>query len=152
MSGLVRLPPRNTPRSQWRSLLNWHESGMMEQLSTDALTHVLSFLDIPARVKLARCNTTVQQRVYQECQQAWVVIDFGNSRRLTDYQLSRLFIRVNARQVTKELLLHGCDGIQGSGLTPLRNSRVFERVQDRRKRQSYSIRVHSSEHDSPQST
>jgi len=47
-----------------------HESSMMEELPAEVLTHVLGFMDIPARVKLARCNTTLQRRVYQECQQA----------------------------------------------------------------------------------
>ena len=49
-------------------------------------------------------------------------------KRLSDFQLSRLLIRVSARENTKDLDISGCALIRGSGLTPLRNSRVLEQI------------------------
>lgn len=112
------------------------ETDMMEQLPLDVMVRILDYMDIPTRLKLARCSLTLQRRVYRDCSQAWVSIRFWELRspylkcllRFTDYHLSRLLVRVNARDVTKNLNLMGCCCIRGSGLTPLRNSRVLERV------------------------
>ncbi len=75
----------------------------MEQLPVEALTHALKLLDISSRVKLASCNHTLQQRVYRE--EAWKKLKFYDSSHLTDLDLSRLLIRVNAREVTEVLCL-----------------------------------------------
>lgn len=106
---------------------------MMEQLPTEVMTHFMEFMDIPTRVKLAGCNTTLQRRVFRECSQAWLEIDFASldrafRERLTDLDLSRLLTRVNAREVTTFLYLCGCAKIEGQGLTPLQFSRVLRGV------------------------
>lgn len=104
------------------------ENTMMEELPTDLMVRVLQYLDTPSRIKLARGNRLLQQRVYRECSQAWTTIDFyshGNTfvrGRLTDMDLSNLLVRVNAIYVTKRLALTHCSKIRGQGLVPLRHS------------------------------
>ena len=108
-----------------------HENNMMEELPVDALTHCLLFMNISTRIKLASLNKTMQRRVYEECEQAWVSIDlstFPFNNRLSDLDLSRLLEKVNAREVTKILNFQGCVKLRGNGLMPLRKSRVLERV------------------------
>jgi hypothetical protein len=109
------------------------QSNMLEQLLPEIMLKVLECLDIASRVKLACMNRHLRRRVYDECSQAWTKIDFSSTDfalrgRLTDYQLSRLFIRVNAQDVTVDLGLCLCSQIRGSGLVPLRNSHVLERI------------------------
>jgi hypothetical protein len=79
----------------------------MEQLPVETLTHALKLLDISSRisVKLTSCNHTLQQRVYRECSEAWKELKFYDMSHLTDLDLSRLLIRVNAREVTEILCL-----------------------------------------------
>lgn len=109
---------------------------MLERLPTETLVNMLSFNDIPTKVKLARCNLTLQQRVYRECPQAWESVCFCKftfyaqdvCRRMTDLQLSILLTRVSAREVTKELDLTRCKLTRGQGLRPLQQSQVLERV------------------------
>jgi len=110
-----------------------NERSIMEELPTETMVHILDFADIPTRLQLARCNLSLQRRVYHECQQAWLVVDFSHikdtSREcLTDEQLSRLLVRFDARNVTRKLNLESCSDIYGSGLAPLRHSRVLEQV------------------------
>lgn len=103
---------------------------MFEQFPVETLTHILKFLSICSRVKLASCNHTLQQQIYRECAGAWISIefDFLENVRLGDLDLSRLLTRINARQVTKVLNLQCCDNVRGSGLAPLRSSRVLETI------------------------
>ena len=94
---------------------------------------LMDFMDIPSRVKLARCNTSLQRQVYQECRRAWIEIRFGamaevHRDNVTDRDLSILIARVNAREVTRLIGLQNCRKIDGSGLTPLKNSRVLHLV------------------------
>lgn len=106
------------------------QSGTMEGLPVDALAHVLEFLDIPARIKLARCNRAFERKVYRECLQAWKTIhNFGPFReRLKDAQLAQLLTRVNARDVTVKLDISSCRNVRGPGLMPIQNSYVLETV------------------------
>lgn len=53
------------------------EESMMEGLPTEIMTKVLVYLDIPSRIKLARCNLTLQRRVYRECSGAWEGLGLG---------------------------------------------------------------------------
>ena len=99
----------------------------MERLPTELLVKILHFVDIPAKVTLARCNLTLQQRIYRDCSDAWTEMNFSSTR-LTDLELSTLLIRINAREVLQHLDLNGCSGIRGTGLYPLRHSRVIETV------------------------
>lgn len=108
-------------------------SAMEELLIPEVMTNVLGFLLLSARVELATCSTNLQHRVYQDCSQAWTEMNFAFEnyrmlKRLSDFQLSRLLIRVSARENTKDLDISGCALIRGSGLTPLRNSRVLEQI------------------------
>jgi hypothetical protein len=61
-----------------------------------------------------------------------VYIFFNDKRELleqiTDFQLSCLLIRVDACNVTWQIVMIGCCSIHGPGLTPLRNSRVLEQI------------------------
>ena len=103
----------------------------MEQLPTETLVHILGFLDVPSRLQLARGNQALRRKIYRDCAQAWVEFKpctHEFDERFTDLDLSRLLTRVNAREVTKSLDLQSCNRISGSGLMPLRNSRVLERV------------------------
>jgi hypothetical protein len=102
--------------------------NMLEELPIDIMVKVLDFTDLTTKVKLAGCNSTLQNRVYRECSLAWQSIRFPLSRILTDENVSRLLTRVNAREVTKSLDLSFCPSIEGRGLLPLRNSRVLETV------------------------
>ena len=53
------------------------------------------------------------------------VVDAVFRERLTDLHLSKLLTSVNAREATTNLDLSGCQQIRGSGLAPLRNSRIL---------------------------
>lgn len=106
---------------------------MLEQLPVEIMTHVLAYMSIVDRIKLARGNSALQQRVYRECPEAWETIDFSSlswrlTRRLTDVVLSNLLTRVNAREVTKNLNLEDCYEIRGNGILPMQGSRVLESV------------------------
>lgn len=109
------------------------ESSMMEDLPVDVLTHILKFMTIEKRVKLAGTNKTLYKRVYRECPQAWEKIDFYQDRlscreRLSDYDLSGLLERVNGKEVTKYLDLLDCSEVRGSGLACLRHSKTLESI------------------------
>lgn len=103
----------------------------------EVMVNVLAFSDIPTKVKLARCNPTLQRRVYRECSEAWRNTFFDGAHmgekavcceRLTDQDLSILLTRFNAREVTEYLSLRDCENIRGTGLEPLRNSQVLEGI------------------------
>jgi hypothetical protein len=49
---------------------------MMEGLPTEMLDKVLFKLDVPAKVILARCNLTLQQRAYRDCSNSWAFMPF----------------------------------------------------------------------------
>lgn len=88
-------------------------SAMEELLIPEVMTNVLGFLLLSARVELATCSTNLQHRVYQDCSQAWTEMNFAFEnyrmlKRLSDFQLSRLLIRVSARENTKDLDISGC--------------------------------------------
>ena len=111
-----------------------HEFNMVEELPVEVLARTLGCMDIASRVKLASCNKALQTRVYRDCAQAWRSILFQQHvpesyrSRLTDYQLSTLLTRVNARDVTTLLYLTDCDQIRGPGLAPLRNSSLLRDI------------------------
>jgi len=107
-----------------------HESSMIEQLPVDITTKNVEYLDIATHCKLAGWNSTLQRRIYREVFKRGRRLTFDAStalscQSLTDDALSRLFIRVNAQEVTTELNLGGCEDIRGPGLMPLRHSRVL---------------------------
>jgi hypothetical protein len=76
----------------------------------------------------------MQQHVFRDGSEAWETIGLAHCRlymycrNLSDFQLSRLLIRVNAREVSKTLNISGCRNIYGFGLTSLRGSRVLEKT------------------------
>jgi hypothetical protein len=78
-------------------------------------------------------NTVLNRLIMNECTKLWETIDFSGyseKRRdgLTDEMLAGLPIRVNARYVTKNLILRDCKNVQGKGLEPLCDSMMLERV------------------------
>lgn len=105
----------------------------MEELPVEIIACVVKMLDLPCRVKLASCNQTLQQRVYRDCTGAWSWVTFSGlpaaaRDRFSDVDLSRLLTRINAREVTVDISLKSCTGINGSGIEPLRHSRVLESI------------------------
>ena len=104
----------------------------MEELPPELMVKVLAFTDIPTRTKLALCSLSLQQRVYRDCPQVWTNVDLSYSYNITDLGLSRFLTRINAKEVTKTLDLNYCRHLRGSGLMPIRNSRVLEHVDLRR--------------------
>lgn len=112
-----------------------HEMSSLEQVSLDPFTHILEYVNVVDRVKLARSSKALQKRVYQECRDAWTRIDFyahGISstvrEQLTDHSLSELLVRVNAKEITRYLNLLECTAVRGPGLMCLRNSQVLQHV------------------------
>ena len=105
-----------------------HESSMMEELPPGLMVKVLAFSDIPTRTKLALCSLSLQQRVYRDCPQVWTNVDLSTYSDMTDLDLSRFLTRINAKQVTKTLDLKTCNQLRGTGLMPIRNSRVLEYI------------------------
>lgn len=116
------------------ALGNRATNSMLEQLPVEIMVELLHFMDLPSRLKLARCNSALSRQILRESLGAWEIIDcfelLGPSSRkvMTDNDLSSLLTRVNAREVTKGLVLDGCRSILGSGLSPLRLSTVLEYV------------------------
>lgn len=117
---------------QTRSQRKYAAASKVEQLPVELLTKVLEFSELPERLRVARCNKTLLNRVTKECTELWVKIDFHRchsySQNLTDYMLSSLLTRVNALNITTCLNLTNCTKIVGSGLRPLRNSQVLESI------------------------
>lgn len=105
---------------------------MIEQVPNEILSHILVFLQVSERLKFARCNPSLQHRIYRECPRAWRTIDCSHDetacRHLSDVALPVLLSNVNARDVTTVLHLGGCSRFRGTGLEPLRGSRVLERI------------------------
>ena len=107
--------------------------SMMEQLPVEIMTKVLDFAQPPGRLRVSMGNTVLNRLIMNECTELSETIDFSGyseKRRdgLTDEMLAGLLIRVNARYVTKNLILRDCKNVQGTGLEPLRDSMVLERV------------------------
>lgn len=111
--------------------------SMLESLPPDVMAKVLEFVNISARVMVARCSKPLQTLVYEDCSVLWMNIHFRNEEkvhvsRLTDDMLAGILTRVKARSVTNVLNLTFCESITGSGLAPLRHSKVLkEAILDR---------------------
>ena len=108
-------------------------ASSLERLPPDIMTNILGFVDLAVRVRLASCSTILRQLVFKDCPALWIKIDFSDvyySHRLrfTDEMLASLLTRVDARLVTENLSLVDCVKIRGTGLAPLRYSRVLEYI------------------------
>lgn len=105
-------------------------SSVMEQLPSDIISKALD------RLNLAMCSALLLRYIAKERPGMWSIISpsggVGNilvsSFSITDSMLSSLLVRVNAKSVTSVLNLNGCQSITGTGLEPLRDSRVLEVV------------------------
>ena len=91
----------------------------------------MMFLKLSSRIRLASTSKTLQKLIFQDCIPLWREIDFSDlpyatKQSLTDEMLASLLIRVNAKSVTRTINLTSCNGIQGTGLEPLRGSEVLE--------------------------
>lgn len=103
----------------------------MEQLPPDLMVRVLEFVDLPERLQLSMCSTTILKFITEDCAPLWFEIVFcslQHAASLTDEMLAALLKRVDARNVTKYVDLDGCSEIRGTGLAPLRHSPVLERL------------------------
>lgn len=122
---------RESDARHHRILIVMHDM-MIEELPNDLLSHILVFLQISERLKVARCNQSLQHRLYRECPRAWKSIDVSRDdtacRHLSDAALTVLLTNVNAREITVVLHLGGCRRIRGTGLEPLCHSRMLERI------------------------
>lgn len=113
-----------------------HEVSPLELLPSDVLSHVIGFSVgpcVPRILRVARCSKTLYHTVINDCPMLWEEMVFHESNgtahhRLTDDMLAALLRRVDARRVTKKLDLSGCARLVGTGLEPLRHSRVLESV------------------------
>ena len=107
-------------------------ASSLERLPPEIMTNVLGFVDLAVRVRLASCSTILRQLIFKDCRGLWIKIDFSelsySQQRLTDEMLASLLTRVDARHVTENLSLFCCEEIQGTGLAPLRHSRVLEYI------------------------
>ena len=88
------------------------QQRMIEQLSVEIMAEgVMKFMDIPARIMLASCNSLFTRRVYQDCRPAWrdisfeTMVDSARRERLTDDDLSTLLTRISAADVTENFNL-----------------------------------------------
>jgi hypothetical protein len=116
----------------------------MEQLPIDVMTQILFFLDIPARIKLSQTSKSMEFLVNFHCSQVWEHIKFHQvnstvGNRLTDFELSKLLERVQARKVTKAIHLTWSEKIQGVGIS---GTFKFSSTTSRRPR------IHSRRHES----
>jgi len=100
----------------------------VERLPAEVMTDVLEYVDISVRVKLASCNTRLEQLVYRDCPSLWVDLDLSN-RDFHEWRLDTFLRQIKAREVTRSLCLRGCKSRTGwEQLMPLRRSQVLERI------------------------
>ena len=99
-------------------------ASMMEQLPADIMMRILNFVELPDRLQLSSSSNIINKLIMQDCSALWVTIDLSPlfykvQQRLSDDMLAGLLTRVNARNVTKTLILRYCSSIKGQGLNPL---------------------------------
>tara|TARA_B110001452_G_scaffold71800_1_gene58022 strand:- start:2546 stop:3631 length:1086 start_codon:yes stop_codon:yes gene_type:complete len=80
--------------------------------------------------KLALGNTCRAMRRLCNSPPLWRTVCFSseNAHRLTDEQLHRVLLRVNAKQHTAHISLRGCTALKGVGLEPLSFSSTLESI------------------------
>jgi hypothetical protein len=93
---------------------------------------VLSFVDLYSLVRFSGCSRLCQALVFRDSpSNRWKEIQFCNGVTpcgINDNQLASFLTRSNAKENTQVLSLTGCPNIRGSGLEPLRQSRVLEDI------------------------
>lgn len=110
---------------------------MMDTLKPNLMTKVLEFGNLQDRLSFASVSKHARRVVMKECKELWIHLDFSIlspsvRSNLTDKHLAGLLKRVNAKHVTQSLILASCNNIDGSGLTPVRRSKVLSVVDLRR--------------------
>jgi len=109
-------------------------TSLFDLLSPDLLLLVFQWVgphDMKSYIRLAiSCDQYIAHFIYTECAFLWKVVDLAKLPGITDSQLQSLLERVDARNVTRSILLDKTtrSPIAGSGLEPLRHSRVLESV------------------------
>jgi len=151
------------------SIVEGQGINMIDDLPAEIIVVILKYLDVASRVKFSLCNSAWYRSVFLECEHAWVDISFRHSEHIeciTDGDLSKLLLRVNAPAVTKSLDLRRCEKIQapvkrfmnapevinsleskmdqGASLALMENSSVFE-VLDLRETGVINTLAHSME-------
>lgn len=111
--------------------------SLLESLPSDVFRKIVNDHvgkdDIPSLLQLAACSQSLARRIYGEASYLWIRIDFGkvrqrHSRLLNDASLSALLQRVCSKDVTISLSLRNCVLVNGSGLEPMRGSRVLQEI------------------------
>lgn len=119
------------PSEQCQSTAANHGS-LFDMLSPELLLIIFQYIGIEDKksyVRLATCSDRELARfIYKECAYLWREIDLSHCPGVMDAQLRSLLERVNARSVTKSIVLDKTSDstITGAGLEPLRGSRVLE--------------------------
>ena len=88
------------------------------------LTEIASCVTFVDHLRVEQCSKSLAAFV-RSAGPLWVEIDFemsgGAHEHLSDAQLARLLVRVNAHAHTRVLSLRGCVNLRGEGLAPLMN-------------------------------
>ncbi len=116
--------------------------------SDGILKEVASFLAAPSRALfavaitppispydkiLARCRPRHSRSPITDIDDDWHTLDFGDiekelAAKLTDEDISKVLLHVDAAHRVKRLLLTNCVNITGAGLSPLRHSTSIEQI------------------------
>lgn len=120
------IPPSNVARADTNG-------SLLRMLSPELLVLIFQWIglyDLKSFVWLAICSDQdLAHFIYTECTFLWREIDLANCRGITDRQLNSLLERVNARSVTKSIILHKKATITALGLEPLQGSRVLQSIE-----------------------
>lgn len=118
-----------TPRQTCRPI------ALLDDIPPGILEHILRHLDIASLVQAAGSCSTLRRLVFQENwpDSLWSRIDFGTvdarfAAQITDPQLAALLRNCRARVQCQVLKLSRCTSLTGTGLEPLRGSRVLREI------------------------
>mmetsp|Transcript_14738 Transcript_14738/g.21049 ORF Transcript_14738/g.21049 Transcript_14738/m.21049 type:complete len:399 (-) Transcript_14738:116-1312(-) len=116
-------------------------SSLLESLPHDILHKVFEFASIFERTLCTRCNKFFHQFIFVECPDLWECLEFTHrhnsalaphshsfSSKLTDRHLRILLKNIHANKVVRKLSLIGCTCLKGTGLSPLKGSKVLRHI------------------------
>lgn len=125
-------PPSSIMPTETRAAAKRRRLAEMTPLpDLPAVAHILGYLDVASLVRTAACSQALRQQVYEGSPELWKKLDFGfldSAGRLTDVQLDRLLQNCRARERCEILNLNGSVRLTGTGLEPLRGSRVLREL------------------------
>lgn len=110
-------------------------NSLFSTLPLDSLLNVLAYIGAQDKTSIMRLAISGDRQlshfIYTERKhRIWENLDLATCRGITDEQLRSLLERINAQACMKSLLLdkETTSPITGTGLEPLRGSRVLQRV------------------------